>query len=77
MTERRESVLVYNALYAIKKWKRVILTHAEASALAQAYLEAQATITKLEIEAKRLADDAAAQRALVERLTNELNDRQK
>lgn len=77
MTERSQKELLQDSIWTITfGWRRHKWLHAEARALLDAYFEAKTTIDQLRVEAKRLTDDAAAQRALVERLTNELDQRQ-
>jgi hypothetical protein len=61
---------LYSATFGIK------LTAAEAKALLDAYMNSEWRRGVALIDAKRAADDASAQRALVELLTNELDKRQ-
>jgi hypothetical protein len=80
MAERSRSELVLDAIWSIQfgdvSKDRKRLRNAEARALLEAYLEAKTALSELRIEAQRLAGDAAAQRAVIERLTNELDKRQ-
>ena len=72
-----EGALVHNAIYVIRHaWGRIGLARREAEALVAAYFKAKTALYSAQVEAQRAADDAAAQRALVELLTNELDKRQ-
>lgn len=78
MTERSQKELLQDSIWTITfGWRRHKWLHAEAKALLDAYFETNALLGEALIKAKRAADDAAAQRALVELLTNELDQKQK
>ena len=72
--------LVLDAIWSIQfgdvAKDRGRLKNAEARALLEAYFETKRLLYESRVEAQRFADDAAAQRAIVERLTNELDERQ-
>lgn len=73
---KAQKELLEQALWSAQ-WGQQLLTRAEARALFQAYFNAQMRVSSLHVKAQRASADAAAQRAVVERLTNELDQHQK
>lgn len=52
------------------------LRRAEAKALLDAYFDAKMALSQALIDAKRFADDASAQRSLIDELTKQLENRE-
>lgn len=75
---RSQADLVQDAIWSIHfgdvALGRRRLSNAEARALLEAYLETKRLLHDALGKAQRLAEDAAAQRAVVEALTNELDE---
>lgn len=74
--ERSQSELVQDVAWRLFEGS-TRPSRAETRALLDAYFEAQRALAKLRVEAQRFANDAAAQRWVIELLTNELDQKQK